>query len=275
MIFIPFTIGEVVTHQDLIEAYSIGNMGGMRKSNTHNCLVLISDHTKGLYEDRWHGDVLHYTGMGKTGDQKLSGNQNKTLYESRTNGVDVHLFEVLNPTEYTYHGIVQLVKDPYQEDQVDSEGNRRKVWMFPIKPVNEAAEIDSDKIQASAARKQKKAATMSNEELKDAAKNRSTDKPGERKVKSTQIERDEFVSEYAKRLAGGKCCLCSKPAPFNKADGTPYLETHHVIWLSDGGADSIDNTVALCPNCHRKMHVLNDPADVVILKKIAENNAKK
>ena len=25
----------------------------------YNCLVLISDHTKGLYEDKWYGDVLH------------------------------------------------------------------------------------------------------------------------------------------------------------------------------------------------------------------------
>lgn len=56
----------------------------MRKSNTHNCLVLISDHTKGLYEDRWYGDDLHYTGMGKTGDQVLDGNQNGTLFYSNS-----------------------------------------------------------------------------------------------------------------------------------------------------------------------------------------------
>ncbi len=28
-----------------------------------------------------------------------------------------------------------------------------------------------------------------------------------------------------------------------------------------GGDDSLDNTVALCPNCHRKMHVVNDEND--------------
>ena len=131
MSYIPFKVGEIVSHADIRAAYSVGNMGGMRKSNTHNCLVLISDHTKGLYEDKWHDDILHYTGMGKTGDQKLKGNQNITLYESRTNGIDVHLFEVLNPTEYTYHGLVQLVDDPYQEEQPDSNGMMRKVWMFP------------------------------------------------------------------------------------------------------------------------------------------------
>jgi 5-methylcytosine-specific restriction protein A len=29
-----------------------------------------------------------------------------------------------------------------------------------------------------------------------------------------------------------------------------------VVKLAGGGSDSIDNTVALCPNCHRKVHVI-------------------
>jgi hypothetical protein len=30
-----------------------------------------------------------------------------------------------------------------------------------------------------------------------------------------------------------------------------------IIGLSENGEESIENTVALCPNCHRKMHILN------------------
>ena len=33
-----------------------------------------------------------------------------------------------------------------------------------------------------------------------------------------------------------------------------YLETHHVIPLANDGADSIDNVIALCANCHREGH---------------------
>ena len=56
-------------------------------------------------------------------------------------------------------------------------------------------------------------------------------------------------------------------------NGEPYLEAHHVKWLGDGGSDSIDNTVALCPNCHRKMHSLNLSADVdYLLRVIKELN---
>ena len=40
-------------------------MGGMRRSLTTNSLVIVSDHTKELYDDKWVDDVLHYTGMGK------------------------------------------------------------------------------------------------------------------------------------------------------------------------------------------------------------------
>ena len=87
---------------------------------------------------------------------------------------------------------------------------------------------------------------------------------------STYI-RDRYVSEYAKRRANGICQLCEQPAPFNDENGEPYLETHHVIWLADGGEDSIENTVALCPNCHRKMHTLNKEEDVNKLLSVASS----
>lgn len=93
-------IGDIITNERLIEIFKCGNMGGMRRSKKTNTLVIISDHTKGLYEDKWVGDVLHYTGMGKNGDQSLTFAQNRTLAESNENGVDVHLFEVFKEKEY-------------------------------------------------------------------------------------------------------------------------------------------------------------------------------
>ena len=133
----PFEIGAVVSNAVMTEAFKIGNMGGMRRSKTTGTLVLISDNTKGLYNDKWHDGVLHYTGMGKVGDQTLAGNQNKTLAESDSNGVEVHLFEVDTPGKYTYSGVVKLAGKPYQETQPDDNGNPRKVWMFPLMKVSE------------------------------------------------------------------------------------------------------------------------------------------
>ncbi|MHB2155765.1 HNH endonuclease [Calditrichota bacterium GD2] len=74
-------------------------------------------------------------------------------------------------------------------------------------------------------------------------------------INSIQYIRDPYIAEYVKRKANGICQDCNEPAPFiNKKTGEPYLEIHHIIPLSEGGSDTIDNVIALCPNCHRKRH---------------------
>ena len=55
--------------------------------------------------------------------------------------------------------------------------------------------------------------------------------------------------------AEGVCERCKCKAPFQRAkDGTPYLEVHHRVRLASGGVDSLENAIALCPNCHREVH---------------------
>ncbi|MFL9918022.1 HNH endonuclease signature motif containing protein [Paraburkholderia fungorum] len=54
--------------------------------------------------------------------------------------------------------------------------------------------------------------------------------------------------------ADGTCEGCGQSAPFQRADGTPYLEVHHRRRLADGGEDTVENAIALCPNCHRERH---------------------
>lgn len=55
--------------------------------------------------------------------------------------------------------------------------------------------------------------------------------------------------------ANGTCQDCHSPAPFHRrSDSTPYLEVHHRKPLAEGGTDTLDNAIALCPNCHRKAH---------------------
>ena len=131
----PIAIGDTISNGILSDIFKVGNMGGMRRSKATGKLVLISDNTKGLYQDQWHEGRLLYTGMGKIGDQKLEGNQNKTLAESNDNGVEVHLFEVHTAGKYTYAGRVRLADSPYQENQIDDNGNDRKVWIFPLEKV--------------------------------------------------------------------------------------------------------------------------------------------
>ncbi|WP_270606877.1 restriction endonuclease [Bacillus mobilis] len=106
-------IGEVYTNNEITRRFKCSNTGGMRRSKKTNTLVLFSDHTKGIYDDRWKKGILYYTGMGQEGPQTLVGNQNKTLYESNENGVDVYLFEAFQPGEHIFMGQVELKGEPF------------------------------------------------------------------------------------------------------------------------------------------------------------------
>jgi hypothetical protein len=66
--------------------------------------------------------------------------------------------------------------------------------------------------------------------------------------------RDPHVVSDVLQRSSGTCELCKKLAPFNRPTGEPFLEVHHIIGLAEGGADVVENAVALCPNCHREAH---------------------
>ncbi len=79
--------------------------------------------------------------------------------------------------------------------------------------------------------------------------------PLQREVRSLQYVRDPKVVAYVLRQSKGKCFDCKEMGPFvSRTTGLPYLEVHHIQTLKEGGADTVENTLALCPNCHRKRH---------------------
>ena len=254
-------LGAELSNGELRDLFGCSLYSGMNRSLKTNTLVLVSNRIKSIYQDRIDGQVIHYTGMGQVGDQTLTS-QNKTLNESTINNVDVHLFEVLTPQTYTYVGPVELAEKPYQEIQEDSEGKDRKVWMFPLRLKNGLyiEPVKIEKIRDLESTRERLVQKLSRDELLHRAK-LATKNPGAREVKTKQYQRNEYVAEEARRRANGICQLCEQTAPFKSKNGMPYLEVHHVIWLANGGEDSLDNTVALCPNCHRKMHQLNLDAD--------------
>ena len=139
----------------------------------------------------------------------------------------------------------------------DLEKFIRKVWLFKMLATNRT--IDSK-------------LTDLLSDLQNTG--RRTDPPGRKTTTVPTYERDRRVTELAKMMAKGKCRLCRKKGPFqDQVLDLPFLEAHHVKWLSEGGRDSIDNTVALCPNCHRKMHHVADEDDIAALTEIAEGQA--
>ena len=87
--------------------------------------------------------------------------------------------------------------------------------------------------------------------------------PSISEVTTHLFQRDPKVKAWILKQSNGKCELCQNNAPFIGKDGFPYLEVHHIKPLADGGSDTIHNTVALCPNCHRMIHYGQNQNEII------------
>jgi 5-methylcytosine-specific restriction protein A len=75
---------------------------------------------------------------------------------------------------------------------------------------------------------------------------------------SESFFRDPVVKAWVLQEAAGTCEACLQPAPFTSKAGFPFLEVHHLRMLASGGSDTVENAVAVCPNCHRRLHHSGD-----------------
>lgn len=76
-----------------------------------------------------------------------------------------------------------------------------------------------------------------------------------------EFPRSQQVRAFVLARAGGVCELCGEKG-FTTRAGTIYLETHHVVPLSEHGEDSVSNVVAICPNDHRRAHVGEEASNI-------------
>lgn len=86
--------------------------------------------------------------------------------------------------------------------------------------------------------------------------------PKQCEVTCTSYFRDPWVKAWVLQNAKGTCEACSSLAPFKRNDGSAYLEVHHVLPLAEGGSDTVENTIAVCPNCHRELHFGNNKKEL-------------
>lgn len=148
---------------------------------------------------------------------------------------------------FTYHGIFK-----YRSIKRESDGSK---WFELERNTNETEVIEDATYATKVFSDLTKEAQKSSREERLARLAAAPKKPTEMLVLSKQYKRNpDVVAEILDR-AVGTCEGCGLSAPFNrKSDGTPYLEVHHRIPLAQGGDDTVENAIALCPNCHRKAH---------------------
>jgi 5-methylcytosine-specific restriction protein A len=199
------------------------------------------------YEDTFlEDDSFLYTGEGTEGDMTMDGG-NIAIRDHKANDDALHLFEDTEmPWMVTYLGEYEYVS--HKTDTLpDENGNDRDAFRFRLVPVG-GVEIEGPS-----------PGSLSDEELYEKAKQStptaSSQSPrGSGSGSGRSYSRSAYVREYALREADGVCQGCGEEAPFIAENGKPYLEVHHITRMSDGGADSPENVVALCPNCHRRVH---------------------
>ena len=147
-----------------------------------------------------------------------------------------------------------IFKGVFYYHEHHSEDN--KMWFILDRTINDDATpiVDADYLQTELSQRiresEKDSSTARQSRLVKANK-----KPKEITIQTKGYERNaDVITEVLKR-AGKNCERCKKEAPFiRRKDNTPYLEVHHKKLLSQGGDDTVENAIALCPNCHRELH---------------------
>jgi 5-methylcytosine-specific restriction endonuclease McrA len=71
------------------------------------------------------------------------------------------------------------------------------------------------------------------------------------------FRRDPKVVAWVQQDARYICESCGI-AGYEDDDGDPHLEVHHMVALSDEGADTVTNAVAVCETCHGRLHHWRD-----------------
>jgi len=247
----PYEAGRTYSRRNDIH----GKFGGQQQGgiSTPNGLPFIFLFTGEMgeqygYEDGWSEGAFIYVGEGQRGDMEFVRG-NKAIRDHAINGKELLLFEALKRKgDYRYAGKFDCA-GWHTRDARDTDGATRRVIVFELVPSGESVEATHEgKIEtetdlplaALRARALEAATTTSIANVRDA--------------RQTYYRRSWLVKTYVCARANGVCEACGKPAPFVRADGTPYLEPHHTRRVSDGGPDDPRWVAAICPNCHREIH---------------------
>lgn len=242
---LDFTIGQSYHRKSLHGIYGGGLYKGISTPADYPVVFLFTGEggEEYGYEDRFlPNDHFLYTGEGTEGDMEWN-HANTAIRDHQASGTRLMLFENGDRAwEVTYLGEYEYV-DHRVDTLPDANGNRRDAFRFELAPLG-GAQVDIER-----------ANSLSLNELYDKAKASAPTSNAETTSQSGRTyRRSAVVKKFARREAAGVCQGCGEDAPFEDENGEPYLEVHHLYRRSDGGADDPDNVIALCPNCHRRVH---------------------
>ena len=137
-------VGQLYSNDDIFTALKVGNAGGIRLSIQERAVMRAAimasidfqAASENPYRDRLEAGVLTYTAAGKIGEQTLAG-VNQRIIEQRQLVFPIHGFvsiasrrdKSVGPNRWRYLGLLEYQRH-YPDNQLDSQGKIRKVWIF-------------------------------------------------------------------------------------------------------------------------------------------------
>lgn len=253
-------VGEIYTNKEICDSFHVSPMGGIRKSNSKRAIITIAYTHNSEFKnyDYWVDDTLYFYGQGAYGNQNFETGFNAALFDAPKTGYTIYLFEKIDPNQYLYRGIVELV-DVKRDLGFDKNGEKRDLLLFLLKLKGNQDYIPEEVLEQEEHEADKDAKLLPNSVVAQIAENEEDNYPGyQRRIVKTVSRPNALTRRYVLMRAQGYCELCGKKAPF-EVNGEPYLQIDHIIPLSKGGTNSIDNLAALCPNCNcMKANIVNE-----------------
>lgn len=197
--------------------------------------------------DGWEPEGTYlYFGEGEFGDMVFS-DTNRAIRDHSLNGKELHLFTIGSDSqEVSYLGQMVCVGYELVPDVPDQAGALRTAIAFQLAPVSD--------VESQAEYETEDSDQLTLEELRQRATQQPAKIVEPRQALRNAYRRSVAVRKYVLRRADGRCEGCQAPAPFVTVEGRPYLEPHHTRRVSDGGPDHPAHVIALCPNCHSRVH---------------------
>lgn len=250
--------GKDYRRQDLHDDIGGQRFGRISTPARHPIVLLFTSEAGAQhgFRDGFREDgTFLYTGEGQVGDMEMKGG-NLAIRNHLANGTQLHLFEIVRKGVVRYAGEATYL-DHSEQHGPDKHGNLRRIFVFELglqgtSSSGEAAIVGFQQKRVG------KLWKMSLRSLREGATRAPRDSAITQERKRDVYLRSECVRVYVLRRASGSCEGCGSKAPFLATDERPYLETHHIRRVADRGPDHPRWVIALCPNCHRRVHYGKD-----------------
>ncbi len=252
-------VGREYQRVALHDAFGGQRQSGICTPKAHPVILLFTGDSgeRYGYRDGFQPDgTFWYTGEGQQGDMTFVAG-NKAICDSAHDGRRLLLFEQVRKGWVRFLGAAEYL-GYHPARGPDKSGGHRNLIVFELGLLVEgSAGAATFGETASGGREPRRGARSYAEALaelrSEALAQAQPSAPVAEKLRSVR-RRSRAVRDYVLLRANGVCEACGHPAPFERRDGTPYLEPHHIHRLADEGPDDPRYVAGICPTCHRRVH---------------------